>query len=87
MVTRFATGADIHIGVDVILSVYGADTIAIDLSFSALISWFQKSIIGVLNNSNRHAIIPTLLIINLQLVKKNNFAVLEEIYNNVGQHF
>ncbi len=30
----------------VILSVYGADTIAIDLSLSALISWFMKSIIG-----------------------------------------
>jgi hypothetical protein len=29
----------------IILSVYGADTIAIDLSLSALISWFMKSII------------------------------------------
>ncbi len=27
----------------VIFSVYGADTIAIDLSLSALISWFMKS--------------------------------------------
>ncbi len=29
----------------VILTVYGAGTIAIDLSLSALISWFMKSII------------------------------------------
>ncbi len=63
----------------VILSVYGADTIAIDLSLSALISWFMKSIIGVLNNSNLHAIISTLLITNLQWVNKIYFAVLEEI--------
>ncbi len=71
----------------VILSVYGADTIAIDLSLSALISWFMKSIIGLLNNSNLHAIISTLLIFNLQWVKKNYFAVLEEIYNNVVLHW
>jgi hypothetical protein len=45
---------------------YGADTIAIDLSLAALISWIMKSIIGFLNNSNLHAIISTLLIINLQ---------------------
>jgi hypothetical protein len=32
----------------VILSVYGADTIATHLSLSALISWFMKLIIGVL---------------------------------------
>jgi hypothetical protein len=37
----------------------------IDLSLSALISWFMKPIIGVLNNSNLHAIISALLIINL----------------------
>ncbi len=30
----------------VILSVYGADTIAIDLSIAGLIFWFMKSIIG-----------------------------------------
>ncbi len=34
----------------IILSVYGADTIVIDLSLSALISWFMKSIIGFFNN-------------------------------------
>jgi hypothetical protein len=56
----------------VILSVYGADTVAIDLSLSALISWFMNSIIGFLNNSYLHAIISTLLvIINLHWVKKN----------------
>ncbi len=33
----------------VILSVYGADTIAIDLSLSALFSWFMKSIY-IINN-------------------------------------
>jgi hypothetical protein len=49
----------------VISSVFGADTRAIDLSLSALISLFMKSIIGVLNNSNLHAIIST-LIINLK---------------------
>ncbi len=43
----------------IILSVYDADTIAIDLSLSALISWFMKSIIGFLNNYNLHAIIST----------------------------
>ncbi len=71
----------------VILSVYGADTIANDLSLSALISWFMKSIIEFLKDSNLHAIISTLLIINLHGVKKIDFAVLEEIYNNVGQQF
>jgi hypothetical protein len=69
------------------LSVYGADTIAIDLSLSALISWFMKSIIAFLNNSNLHALISTLLIINLHGVKKIYFAVLEEMYKNVGQQF
>jgi hypothetical protein len=44
----------------VILSVYVADTIAIDLSLSELISLFMISIIGFLNNSNLHAIIYTL---------------------------
>ncbi len=75
----------------VILSVYGADTIAIDLSLSALIFWFMKSIIRFLNNPNLHAIISTLLIINLQWVKKIYFAVLYEIYNFmmflIGQPF
>jgi hypothetical protein len=52
----------------VILSVYGADTIAIDLSLSALISWFMISVIGFLNKTNLHAIISTLLIINLHRV-------------------
>ncbi len=41
----------------------------IDLSLSALISWFMKSIIGFLNSSNLHAMISTLLIINLHWVK------------------
>jgi hypothetical protein len=59
----------------------------IDLSLSALISWFMKSITGFLNNSNLHAIIFTLLIINLHWVLQNYFAVFEEIYNNVGQQF
>ncbi len=54
----------------VTLSVYGADTIAIDNSLSALIFWFMKSIIGFLNNYNLHAIFSTLLIINLHGVKK-----------------
>ncbi len=71
----------------VILAVYGADTIAIDLSLSTLISWFMKTIVGLLNNSNLHAIISTLLIIKLHWVKKNYLAALEEIYNNVGQQF
>ncbi len=52
-----------------------------------LISWFMKSIIGVLNNSNLHAIISTLLLINLHWFKKSYFAVVEEIYNNVGHQF
>jgi hypothetical protein len=47
----------------------------------------MKTIIGFLNNSNVHAIISTLLIINFYGVKKIYFAVLEEIYNNVGQQF
>jgi hypothetical protein len=51
-----------------ILSVYGADTIAIDLSLSALSSWFMQLIIGFWNNSNVHAIISTLLIISLHWV-------------------
>jgi hypothetical protein len=44
----------------------------------------MKSIIGFFNNSNLHATISTLLIINLHRVKKIYFAVLVEIYNNVG---
>ncbi len=51
------------------------------------LSWFMKSIIGFQNKSNLHAIISTLLIINLHWVKKNYFALLEKIYNNVGQQF
>jgi hypothetical protein len=34
----YSETGSIHIGMDLILSVYGADTIAIDLSLSALIS-------------------------------------------------
>ncbi len=75
----------------VILSVYGGETIAevklLISPFSALISWFMKSIIVFLNNSNLHAILSTLLKINLQWVQKIYFAVLEEIYNKVGQQF
>ena len=71
----------------VILSVYGADTIAIDLSLSALISWFIKSIIVFLNNTNLHVIICILLITYLHWVLNIYFAVLEEIYNNVGPQF
>ncbi len=59
----------------------------IDRSLSSLISWFRKSSIGFLNNSNLHAIISTSLTINLQWVKKVYFAVLEEIYNNVVPHW
>ncbi len=59
----------------------------IDLSLSALISWFVNSSTGFLNNSNLHAIISSSLIINLQWVKKFYFAVLEEIYNNVFPHW
>jgi hypothetical protein len=40
------------------------------LPLSALISWFMKSIIGFLTNSNLHAIISTSLIINSQWVQK-----------------
>jgi hypothetical protein len=47
----------------------------------------MKSIIGFLNNSNLPAIFSTLLIINLHGVKQIYFAVLEEIYNSVGQQF
>ncbi len=47
----------------------------------------MKSIIAFLNNSNLHALISTLLIINLHGVKKIYFAVLEEMYKNVGQQF
>jgi hypothetical protein len=74
----------------VILSVYGADTIAecrsqvIDLSLSALISWFMKSIIGFLNNSNLHAIISIFTIYN---ESKFYFGVSEEIYYNVVAHW
>ncbi len=68
----------------VTLSVCGAYQIAIDLSLSALISWFIKYC-GFLNNSTWNAIISTLLIINLHGVKKMYFAVLEEISINVCQ--
>jgi hypothetical protein len=47
----------------------------------------MKSIIGFLNNSNLLAIISTSLIINLQWVKKNYFAVLEEVVNNIVPHW
>ncbi len=51
----------------------------------------MKLIIGFLNNSNLHAIISTLVLINLNWIKKIYFAVLEEIYNNgvflIGQPF
>ncbi len=40
----------------------------------------MKSIIQFLNNSNLHAVISTLLLINLHWAKKNYFVVLEEIY-------
>ncbi len=59
----------------------------IDLSLSALLSWFMKSIIKFLNNYNLHAVISTSVIIYLQWVKKIYFAVLEEIYNNVVPHW
>ncbi len=70
----------------IILSVYGADTIA---EVELLISPFLRRALdfGFLNNSNLHAITFTSLIINLQWVKKIYFAVLEEIYNNVGPQF
>ena len=45
----------------------------------------MKSIVGFLSNSNLHAVNSTLLIIYLHGVKKIYFAVLEEIYNNIGQ--
>jgi hypothetical protein len=59
----------------------------IDLSLSVLISWYMKSIIGFLINSNLQAIISTSLTINLQCVQKIYFAVFEEIYNNVVTHW
>ncbi len=59
----------------------------IDLSLSALISWFFKSIIGFLNHYNLPAMISTSLIINLQWAPKFFLAVLEEIYNNVVPHW
>jgi hypothetical protein len=40
----------------------------IDLSLSALISWFMKSIIGFLNNYDLNAIISTLFLTNLHWV-------------------
>jgi hypothetical protein len=56
-----------HIGMDRnFVFLHGADTIAIDLSLSALISLCMKSNIVFLNISNLHAIISTLLIIYLQ---------------------
>jgi hypothetical protein len=51
----------------------------IDLSLSALISWFMKSTTGFLNKSNLHAIISTSLIIHLH--------GLEEIYNNIDPNW
>ncbi len=54
------------------------------LPHSAPISWFMYEInYCVFNNSNLHAILSTLLIINLHWVLKIYFAVLEWIYNNV----
>ena len=44
----------------------------------------MKSIVGFLNNSNLRAIISKLLIINFFEYKKIYFALLAEIYNNVG---
>ncbi len=50
----------------VILSVYGADTIASQvIDFSPFCVMKSKSIIGFLNNSNLHLIISISLIINL----------------------
>jgi hypothetical protein len=49
-----------------------------------------KSIIWFLNNSNLHAIISALLIINLHCPRGHPtiyFSVLEEIYNNVVPHW
>jgi hypothetical protein len=57
------------------LPVCGTDTIA---EVKLLIPVF-------LNNSNLHAIISISLIFNLS--QKNFFAVIEEIYKNVGQQF
>ncbi len=48
---------------------YNCRSQVIDLSLSVLISWFLKSIIGVLNSSNWHAIISTSLIVNFQWKK------------------
>ncbi len=67
------------------LSVYGANTIAIDLPFCADLLIYEINC-WILNNSNLHAIISTLLIINLHWVQKIYFPVLEEIYNNVVPH-
>jgi hypothetical protein len=68
----------------VILSVYGADTIAeVKLLFSLFLRWsldLWNHLLGFLNNSNLHAIIPTSLLIIYN-------AVLEEIYNNVVPHW
>jgi hypothetical protein len=47
----------------------------------------MKLIIGLLNNSNLHAIISTSLMINLHWVKKIYFAVLEELYNSFVPHW
>ncbi len=57
----------------------------IDLSLSALISRFVKSIIGFLNNSNLHAIISTSLIINFIDPKK--FILLYQKKFNVVPHW
>jgi hypothetical protein len=45
----------------------------------------MKSFIGLFNSSNLHAIISISLIFALS--QKIYFAVLEEIYDNVGQQF
>ncbi len=59
------TGFPIGMDRTFIVSVLGADKIAIYLILSVLISWFMKSIMRFLNNSNFHAIISTLLLILL----------------------
>jgi hypothetical protein len=41
----------------------------IDLSLAALISWFKKSIIVFLNDSNLHVIISTSLLIYIEFKK------------------
>ena len=57
------------------LSLFWADLLIYDINY-----WVFK-------NSNWPTLLSTLLTINLHWVKKINFAVLEEIFNNVGQQF